>query len=277
MLSFRGSTPSIQILSRGATFKFGRAFTTTSSNWSGHNKWSKIKHNKGAQDAKKSAINGKAHRDIVVAVRGGSDTILNAVLKRVKAQGVPKQTIESALKKGSGGGSKGSQMMTFEAMVAGSIGILVDCLTDNINRTLHSVRDIVTSSGARPAPVAFMFQRRGCVRVALDKGPKFESDVEVLIDTAFSAEAEDFEQSDLEDSLDTVEMEFICPPTALAKLTAAVSEESVSKELLSSELVYRATDDSGSTADDDTLESISKLVDKLEADEDVIRVWTTLD
>ncbi|THH30979.1 hypothetical protein EUX98_g3232 [Antrodiella citrinella] len=282
MLSLRHTTRPLLSL---VTFGQRSTFTTSSCVWSGHNKWSKIRHNKGAQDAKKSIINGKAHRDIVVAIRGGpsadpeTNTTLAAVLKRARSQGVPKQTIDSALKKATGDGGKGSQHTTYEAMIEGTVGVIVECLTDNVTRTLHNIRDIVTSRGARLAPVAFMFNRKGCVRVAVEKGEDFDSRLEQLIDSAFEAEAEDFEQSDLEDSTTAVEVEFICPPTVLTKVTAAVTASNLAKELLSSELIYKSADDSahGVTPEEETLERVSRLVESLEADEDVLRVWTTLD
>ncbi|KAH8107157.1 YebC-like protein [Cristinia sonorae] len=279
MLSLRQATR--PILSPRVSLRC--AFTTSSTVWSGHNKWSKIRHNKGAQDAKKSAINGKAHRDIMVAVRGGSgadpetNATLAVVLKRVRAQGVPKQTIESALKKAVGDAGKSGQYMTFEAMVEGTVGVMVECLTDNLNRTLHSLRDTIASRGARPAPVAFMFERKGCVRVALQKGEDFDLRLERLIDTALEAEAEDFDQTDSENSLNTVEVEFISPPTALARVMAAVTAPDMCKELLSSELIYRPTENSGVTPEEESLVAVSKLVEQLEANEDVLRVWTTLD
>ncbi|OBZ75181.1 hypothetical protein A0H81_04562 [Grifola frondosa] len=204
-----------------------RTFYTSHINLSGHNKWSKIKERKGANDLKKGHIYSKTNRDIMLAVRSGGNadpeqnTALAAVIKRAKAAGIPKDNIENALKKAVGGKEKGDQQLTYEAMGPGSVGIVIECLTDNANRTLKSMQNTLKRHGARFADVKFLFQRRGCVRVALDKGDDFDARMEKLIDAALEADAEDFEE--LEPTDTSVEVEFMCPPTSLGTLTAAVT------------------------------------------------------
>ncbi|KAI0948341.1 hypothetical protein AcV7_009117 [Taiwanofungus camphoratus] len=191
-----------------------RSLFTSTTQLSGHNKWSKIKEKKGANDLQKGAVYSKANRDIALAVRNGGganpehNATLAAVLKRVKSQGVPKDNIENAIKKAVGGKDKGDQHLTYEAMAPGSIGIIIECLSDNVNRTMHSLHNILKDHSARFAPVGFLFQRKGCVKVALDKGEDFDARTERLIEAALEAEAEDFEQVDTAD--DTVEIE-VCP------------------------------------------------------------------
>ncbi|KAJ3479691.1 hypothetical protein NLI96_g8884 [Meripilus lineatus] len=214
---------------------------------------------------------------IVNAGGGSADPIQNqtlaAVIKRARAQGVPKDNIENALKKAAGGKDKGDQQVTYEAMAAGSVGIVIECLTNNVNRTLHSIRDILTSHGARFAPVGFLFERKGSVRVSLQRGEDYSERLERLIETALEADAEDFEESD---SGDVVEVEFICPPSTLSKVTEAVTSRGLADELIGSELVYQPVD--AAEPPDEQLESkISNIVDALEENEDTLRVWTTLD
>lgn len=196
------------------------------------------------------------------------------ILKKARASGVPKENIENALKKASGGDGKTGQQVTYEIMVGGSIGVIVECLTDNLNRTIHTIRDIVKDNGARFASVAFLFQRKGSVKVLLDTGEDFDASIEDLLDVALAAGIEDFEQS--EPSSGTVEIEFMCPPTSLAKVTSAVTKGGLCKELVSSELIYVPNDPS-EPPEGELEEKISSLVEGLEDHEDTLRVWTTLD
>lgn len=252
-----------------------RSFSTSFPASSGHSKWAKIKQRKGINDAQKSAIYGRASREIMVAVRNGGSSdpdknlALSNTLKRARLEGVPKANIETALLKASGGKDKGNQLATYEAMAHGSVGVLIECLTDNGNRTLHNLRSILNKHNARYATVGFMFQRKGCVRVAVDAGQ-----VEALIDTALEADAEDFEEQNA--SEENVEIQFICPTQSLTKLTEAVMSSGHVRELLTSELIYAPTEASEST--DEELESrVGEMVYELEENEDILRVWTTLD
>lgn len=146
-----------------------------------------------------------------------------------------------------------------------------------------------TSPRARFAPVGFLFERKGSVRVSLQRGEDYSERLERLIETALEADAEDFEESD---SGDVVEVEvsleyllahsslsmlqFICPPSTLSKVTEAVTSRGLADELIGSELVYQPVD--AAEPPDEQLESkISNIVDALEENEDTLRVWTTLD
>ncbi|KDQ59465.1 hypothetical protein JAAARDRAFT_127346 [Jaapia argillacea MUCL 33604] len=255
---------------------FRRSFSTSPACLSGHNKWSKIKTKKGALDAKRSVVYGRAHRDIIVAVRhgGSADPVKNIMLatalKAAKTAGVPKENIEKALNKASGDKGKAGQQVLYEAMAHGSVGILIECLTDNANRTVHIMRQILTENNARFAPVGFLFQRKGSVRVVLDPS----SDTDQLIEAALEAGAEDFEEGESTDQ--GLEFELTCAPTELGKLTAAVLASSMARELLSSELIY-APVEKAAEPDEDIESKITDLVESLEESEDCLRVWTTLD
>ncbi|KAI0797754.1 YebC-like protein [Abortiporus biennis] len=263
---------------------FRRSFSSSSPALSGHNKWSKIKKAKGAHDRQKSAIYQKAARDIVVAARAGGspdpekNASLAAVIKSIKASGVPKDNIENALKKVSGDGGKNGQYQMYEALFGGSIGIIIECLTDNTNRTLHSLGRVIRPHGARLGSVSYLFDRKGSVKILLAKGDDLDARLERIVEVAFEAEAEDFEQTEPEnsESADAVEVEFTCPPTVLAKVASAVTAPGLCKELVGSELVYVPKDPS-EAPDEETATRLSELVEELEDDEDVLRVWTTLD
>jgi len=211
-----------------------------------------------------------------VAVKTGGSTdpeknaALAAVLKVAKLNGVPKENVQKALDRVGSGKDKGSQQLMYEAMAYGSVGVLIECLTDNRDRTHHALREILNHYNARFAPVTFMFQKKGRVRVALDAG----SDPEQLIETALEAGAEDFETVDVPEN--TIETIFTCPPTELSKLASAVTSPGKCRELLESELVYVPTEPVEEPAESLST-SISNLVEALEENEATIRVWTSLD
>jgi len=258
------------------------SFSTSAVNLSGHNKWSKIKQKKGVMDAQRSMIYGRAARDIVVAARtGGSadperNAALAAVLKAAKAQGVPKANVENALKKASGGKDKGNQLATFEAVAHGTVGVMIECLTDNSNRTIHKLRQVLNTHNARFAPVGFLFVRKGLVRIALDKEPVDDLNrrIEQTFDAALTTPAEDFRVSS--DSDDPVEIDITCAPHDLAKVTAAVTTDCLYRELLTSELVY-VPREKAEEPDEELEAKVASMVESLEENEDTLRVYTTLD
>ncbi|MBW3578322.1 MAG: YebC/PmpR family DNA-binding transcriptional regulator [Actinobacteria bacterium] len=144
---------------------------------SGHSKWSTIKRKKGAADAKRGRIFARLVRAIEVAAReGGGDPDYNPTLadaiQGAKDNSVPKDTIERAVKRGSGELEGVSyEPVQYEGYAGGGVAVLVDCLTDNRNRTAADVRAIFTKHGgslAEPGSVAYLFDRRGMVVVGSD-------------------------------------------------------------------------------------------------------------
>ncbi|KAI0646823.1 YebC-like protein [Trametes meyenii] len=256
------------------------AFHTSLPCLSGHNKWSKIEKRKGANDIKKGQLYSRAFKEIALAVRSGGsadpdqNNVLAAVVKRAKTQGVPKDNIENALKKLSGESGKGDSHLVFEAMGPGSVGIIVESLSDNPNRTIKFLSTLLKDHGARLADVKFLFRREGRVKVALDSGEDLDARLEKLVEVALDADAEDFESEDLPDG--TREVEFKCPHTSLHKLTSALTAPGVSRELLSSELVYAPLEPL-EDLDDGSSEDLGKLVEAIEDLDDTLRVWTTAD
>ena len=139
--------------------------------------------------------------------------------------------------------------------------------------------------------MAFQFQRKGYVKVALDRGDDFSDRMERLIETALESTAEDFEEVDSSNGSAEIvvwtffiltifvvdsRLKFTCPPNSLATLTSAVAASGLSREVLASELVY--TPSGESPLPDETIEvQIADLVEDLEEQEDTLRVWTTLD
>jgi YebC/PmpR family DNA-binding regulatory protein len=144
---------------------------------SGHSKWSTIKRKKGAADAKRGKLFARLVRAVEVAAReGGSDPDANPTLsdaiQRARDNDVPKDTIERALKRGAGELEGVSyEHVQYEGYGPNGVAVLVDCLTDNRNRTASDVRSIFTKHGgslAEPGSVSYLFTRRGQLVVARD-------------------------------------------------------------------------------------------------------------
>lgn len=161
----------------------------------GHSKWANIRFRKGVQDAKRGKIFTKLIREITVAARmGGADESSNSrlrdvIFKALKAN-MKRDTIDNAIKRGVGG-LDGANMMElrYEGYGPGGIAVLVDCLSDNKNRTVSDVRHAFTKHGGNlgtDGSVAYLFNKRGEIILAAD-GP---SDEEVM-DAAIEAGAED--------------------------------------------------------------------------------------
>jgi YebC/PmpR family DNA-binding regulatory protein len=146
---------------------------------SGHSKWSTIKHKKAAKDAKRGKEFAKLIRAVEVAARGAgtsdpeASASLGLAVQKAKDASVPKDNIERACKRGAGDLEGGAAYETtqYEGYATGGVAVLVDCLTDNRNRTASDVRGAFTKAGgnlAEPGSVAFLFSRRGQVEVAAD-------------------------------------------------------------------------------------------------------------
>lgn len=162
----------------------------------GHNRWTQIKRQKGAADAKRGKIFSKLARELIVAAKeGGGDPAMNARLRMVivkcKAASMPADNIDRAIARATGGGEGSTfDQLTYEIYAPGGVAMMVEVSTDNRNRTAADVRHIVTKHGgniATPGAVSRLFQRKGQIIVARDK-----ADEEALMELAIEAGAEDF-------------------------------------------------------------------------------------
>ena len=169
---------------------------------SGHNKWSSIKHKKGAADAKRGKIFTKVIREITVAARMGGGDIngnprLRAAVALAKSENMPKDNIERAIKKGTGELEGVSyEEANYEGYGPGGVAVLVDCLTDNKNRTVADVKHLFERYGGslgEPGCVAYMFEKKGLIVVEKDK-----VDEEELFDLVLEAGAEDVKEEETE-------------------------------------------------------------------------------
>jgi len=162
---------------------------------SGHSKWSTIKHKKGAADKKRAKIFTKLIKEITVAARmGGGDPAANPrlrhALSEANSQNMPKDTAERAVKKGTGDlEGVNYEEIIYEGYGPGGVAVLVECLTDNRNRTIAEVRSIFGKAGGNVGTdgcVAWMFDKKGLISVS-----KEHADEETLMDLALDAGAED--------------------------------------------------------------------------------------
>ena len=233
---------------------------------SGHNKWSTIKHRKGAQDAKRGKIFTKIGKEITVAARmGGGDVSANSRLRlavaKARAASMPSDNVTRAIKRGTGE-LEGGQIdeIVYEGYGPGGVAFIIDVATDNQNRSLAEVRNIIDKAGgklAKTGAVAFLFARRGMIRY---DGGKYSEDQ--VMEAAIEAGAEDVVVEDDHIVVYTGVSDF---PTVKEALDAA-SLESLEAEIA---MIPSNTVD----CDQGVAEKTLKLVDKLEDCEDVQNVW----
>ncbi len=236
---------------------------------SGHNKWSSIKHKKGAADAKRSKMFSKFSKEITVAAKmGGTDIESNSRLRlavqNAKGQNMPKDVIQRAIHKADKDASTFEEL-TFEGYGVGGIAIFVECLSDNNNRTVGSVRSIFTKCGGHlgtNGSLSFLFDRKG-IFVLQNSGDFDLEDFELeMID----AGAEDFEENE----------NMIMVTTALEDFgNVSKKMEEMGIEAESQEL-QRIPHNTTSLSIEDS-KKILRLVEKLEDDEDVQQVFHNLE
>ena len=163
----------------------------------GHSKWAKVKHFKGAIDAKRGKIFSKLGREITIAAKiGGGDPDMNPrlrmVLLKCRTSNMPRENIERAIKKGTGGGEGVNfEELTYEIYGPHGVALLVEVSTDNRNRTASDIRSIVTKSGgsiATPGSVSRLFHRKGQIIVSRETVGEDQ-----LMEVALEAGAEDFQ------------------------------------------------------------------------------------
>ncbi len=161
----------------------------------GHNKWSKVRHKKAAQDAKRSRLFTRYIREITVAARmGGADPESNprlrAAIAAARAVNMPKENIERAIARGAGGGGGAAmEELRLEGYAPGGVAVIVDCITDNRNRTVSEVRSTFTKGGGNLGEsgcVAWMFEQVG--QIVFDRDRYSE---EEIMEAALEAGAED--------------------------------------------------------------------------------------
>ncbi len=238
---------------------------------SGHSKWSTIKRKKGAVDAKRGKIFTRLIKEITVAARmGGGDPVgnprLRAAIASAKTENMPKDNIERAIKKGTGE-LEGAvyEEITYEGYGPGGVAILVDCMTDNKNRTVADIRHYFSKSGGNLGEsgcVSWMFTKKGTILV--DKETINE---EELMEKALEAGAEDVVEEDNVFQVETSPDDFEDVREALEADGVKFIEAAVA-------MVPQNTVD---ITDEKTAGQILTLLERLEDHDDVQNVYANFD
>ena len=235
----------------------------------GHSQFKNIMHRKGRQDAARSKVFSKLAREITVAAKMGTpDPAMNPRLRlaiqNARAQSMPKDNIERAIKKAAGGDSENYEEVRYEGYGPGGVAFIVEALTDNRNRTASNVRAAFTKAGGalgETGSVGFMFDRVGEIVYRPETG-----DAETVMEAAIMAGADDV-QSDEEGHT------IICAFEDIGEVSRALEES-----LGEAESVRPIWKPQNSTpVDEEKAESVMRLINVLDDDDDVQNVYANFE
>lgn len=232
---------------------------------SGHSKWSTIKRSKGAADAKRSQLFTKLAKAISVAARDGADINMNSRLRlavdRARSFSMPKEGIERAIQKGSGG-DEGTKLeeVRYEAYGPGGAALLIDAVTDNKNRTSAEIRHLLERHGGRLAEVgsvSWLFNIKGILQIYTPPNPE-ELELELI-----EAGADDFIDHDNETTI-------TCPPEAFEKIKSLLANKNIPTSYVSLEPVAKTPIQIDDTH---TANKINELRESLDSNDDVTNIY----
>ena len=235
----------------------------------GHSKFKNIMHRKGAQDAKRAKIFARHAKEIMIAARAGADPDMNASLRSAiaaaKAQNMPNDKIDRAVKKGSGGGEADTyEEIRYEGYGPGGVAMIVDVLTDNRNRAASDIRTAFSKYGGNLGEtnsVAFMFDRVGQIQYPADAASDDD-----MFEAALEAGASDVESGD--------DMhEIVCEPDALNAVREALEARFGNPETAALGWKPQSTVD----VDEGKASSLFRLLDALDDNDDVQNVSANFD
>lgn len=236
---------------------------------SGHSKWSTIKRQKEITDAKRGAIFTKLANAITLAAKSGGDPSTNfslrLVLDQARAANMPNTNIQRAIDRGTGKlGGDAIEEVTYEGYGPGGIAVIIECATDNKNRTYPDVRLAFSKNGgnmAEPGSVAFQFTRKGVIRAA------FSGDADEAMLAAIDAGAEDAEVDDGELTIYTEAKQMAAVRDALGATGLTVKE---------AELSF-VPNNTVEVTDKETARKIMNLMDALDNLDDVTNTYSNFD
>ena len=237
---------------------------------SGHSKWATIKHKKGIADAKRGQAFTKLIKEITVCAKmGGPDPESNARLRtailKARAENMPKDNIERAIKKGSGElGASTFYELTYEGYAPGGVAIIVETLTDNKNRTASDVRSTLTKLGGSLGAtgcVSYMFQTKGIITYSTEKYTEDQ-----IFEVALENGAEDVSTTDDVIEVTTTPADFASVLEAMQ--AAGFEQESADIQKIADQTV---------TLDNEKANKVLRIVERLEELDDVQQVSTNLE
>lgn len=237
---------------------------------SGHSKWNNIKNKKGKEDSKRAKVFSKLSRYITVAVKeGGADPEYNPSLKvaidKAKTENMPNDNIQRAIQKGAGeDGTESFEEVRYEGYGPSGVAIIVDCLTDNRNRTAPDVRHAFDKHGGNlgtPGCVSFIFDKKGSIGI-LKEG---------IDEDELMLKAIDFGAEDVVDREEAFEI--ITSPENYIKVRNALEKDGY--EFVQSDITY--IPQTLVKLNDEDAKKLEKLIDQLEDNDDVQDVYTNWD
>jgi YebC/PmpR family DNA-binding regulatory protein len=237
---------------------------------SGHSHYSSIKHKKAITDAKRSKIFSKLSREITIAAKEGGDPETNAKLRLAiegaKQLNLPKENIERAIKRGTGELEEVNlEPVVFEAYGPGGIAIIVEGITDNKNRALAEVKQILNQNGGKlvsEGSVRWMFKKKGCLVINTSEQPSLKEDLELI---AIESGAEDVYKHNNE-------IDVYTKPDELEKVKKSLEEKSVKIDSASLDWVAK---EEVSLSDEEKASS-QKLFEALDETEFVQEIYSNL-
>ncbi len=238
---------------------------------SGHSKWSTIKRKKGITDAKRGRVFSKLSKLITVAARDDGDLEMNpglrAIVEKARQANMPTDNVERAIKKGTGelAGARMEEVL-YEAYGPGGIAMLIECVTDNTNRTLSEVKNIISKLGGRfgsAGSVKWMFERRGYLEIKKADSGKSGEELKLAI---IDAGAEDFKETE-------EIIEVYTKSEDLYKVKNSLEEQKIKTENASLDWSPK---DEIKIDDEKVMSQIEKLFEALDEQDDVNEVYSNL-
>lgn len=236
---------------------------------SGHSKWSTIKHKKAALDAKRGKAWSKLGRAITMTAKKGGNPndnpSLRMAIEKAKADNMPKDTIEKAIKKGTGElQGEHYEEVCYEGYGPNGVAVMCQAVTDNRNRTSAEIKKIFERSGGNLGQsncVAFQFQQKGVIVVSTEHATEDQ-----MMEIALEAGADDVDSSEMIH-------EIITSPNSFETVKNAIEKEQI--QMQSSDL--RMVADNEITLDLETARKVFRLIDALEDQDDIDAVFTNID
>ena len=237
---------------------------------SGHSKWASIKHKKGAADAKRGKVFSRLNKEITVAARlGGGDPggnpRLRSAIQAAKAENMPKDNMERAIKKGTGELEGASyEECNYEAYGPGGVAIMIDCLTDNKNRTVAEVKHLFERHGGNlgePGCVSWIFEKKGLIVFERDSVEE-----ERLLELALDAGAEDIKEEE-------TQFEILTDPSDFESVKKAFDGEGLSYTVAEVSMIPQNT----VSLEGRDAERMLNLIEILEEHDDINHVYANFD
>ncbi len=235
----------------------------------GHSQYANIMHRKGKQDAARAKIFAKLAREIIVAAKAGlpdpeKNAKLRAAVLAARKENMPKDNIERAIKKAQGGDAETYEEVRYEGFGPGGVALIVEALTDNRNRTAGDVRSIFTKHGGQMGEngsVAFMFNRVGSLLYPVEKGS-----ADAMLEAAIEAGADECLSGE-------EGHEFLCNPDDFASVRDAL--EKALGPANAGRIIWKAQN--SVAVDEESGAAILKLIDALDDNDDVQRVYANFE